>query len=223
MQKRILPAIFIITVTTTVNAQIKKGALLLGGQLSFSSQKSENASPGQTGSSSNYFTISPAFGKAVKENLLVGADIAFSHGENQLSAVQEQVSNTYGAGFFIRKYKELGKVFYLFGQARVGGAHGQQVYADLTSPNNAATVKSLYLQLALYPGVSYTLSRKLQVEAGFNNLALIGYQHTKQTSPNGTNFSNNTVTASSSLSSFAGPTIGFQVLLNQAFLKTAIS
>ena len=215
MQKRILLAVFTVTVATAVNAQIKKGALLLGGQLSFSSQKNESTASGQTGSASNYFNISPAFGKAIKENLLIGADIAFSHGKNELSAVQEQVSNTYGAGFFIRKYKELGKGFYLFGQARVGGGHGQQVYADLTSPNNAATVKSLYLQLALYPGVSYTLSRKLQVEAGFNNLALIGYQHTKQTSPNtAADFSSNHLTASSSLSSFAGPTIGFQVLLN---------
>jgi hypothetical protein len=206
-------SVLIIFFFSGVHAQIKKGALLLGGQLGFSTQTTENGLPNTGNNASNYFTISPAFGKAIKENLLIGADITFSHGKNQLSAVQEQLSNTYGAGLFIRTYRELGKGFYLFGQARMGGAYGTQKYRDITSPNSDI-VKSFYLRFALYPGVSYTLSRRLQIEAGFNNLALISYAHTKSTTSGVTNYSTNSVSASSSLSSFAGPTIGFQVLFN---------
>ncbi len=216
MQKKILPLFLsVVIISFSAGAQITKGALLLGGQLSFSTQQYENSFPNTASFSSSVINISPAFGKAIKENLIIGADLIFSHSKYQPSAAQEQVSNTYGAGFFVRTYKVLGKGFCLFGQARIGGSTGKQQSTDLQTQLNTGTVNTLYVQLSLYPGVSYSLNKKLQVEAGFNNLALIGYQHTKQTSPpNNFIYSNNSFTASSSLSSFAGPTIGFQVLLN---------
>lgn len=215
MQKRILLAVFTVTVATGVNAQIKKGALLLGGQLSFNSQKNESTAPNVYVSNSNSLFISPAFGKAVKENLFVGVDLVYSHGKYQTSSTSKQLSDGYGAGFFVRQYKALGKGFYLFGQARVGGVYNKQAYTDQVQANNNSSTKGFTVQLGFYPGVSYAVSKKLQVEAGFSNLAALRYEHLKQTFANSsTVYTTNSFSFSSSLSSFAGPTIGFQVLLN---------
>ena len=215
MQKRILLAVLAVTVAAGGNAQIKKGALLLGGQLSFNSQKNESTAPNAYSTTNNAVFISPAFGRAIRENLIAGFDLLYSHGKYQASPNAKQLSDGYGAGFFIRRYKELGKGFYLFGQARVGGMYNQQRYTDLAQPSANASSRGFTAQLGFYPGVSYAVSKKLQVEAGFSNLAALRYEHTRQT-PAGNNpvYTSNAFSFSSSLSSFAGPSIGFQVLLN---------
>lgn len=215
MQKRMLLTIFVFAVAATVNAQIKKGALLLGGQLSFSSQKNESTAPNAYTTSNNSFFVSPAFGRAIRENLIIGFDLLYSHGKYQTSPNAKQLSDSYGAGFFVRKYKELGKGFYLFGQARAGGSYNSQRYNDFIQGANNASAKGFTAQLGIYPGVAYAVSKKMQLEAGFSNLAAIRYEYLKQT-PSGstTTYTSNNFSFSSSLSSFAGPTIGFQVLLN---------
>ena len=215
MQKRILLAVFTVTVATAVNAQIKKGGLLLGGQLSFSSQKNESTAPNAYATTNNSFFISPAFGRAIRENLIIGFDLLYSHGKYQATPNVRQLSDSYGAGFFIRKYKELGKGFYLFGQARAGGSYNRQHYTDFIQGGNNSSAKGFTAQLGIYPGVAYAVSKKMQLEAGFSNLAAIRYEYLKQTpSGNTATYTSSNFSFSSSLSSFAGPTIGFQVLLN---------
>lgn len=215
MQKRILLTIFTVAVAATANAQIKKGALLLGGQFSFSSQKSEGSLSNSYYSSNNSFIVSPAIARAVKENLFVGFDLAYIHAKYQANINAKQLSDGYGAGFFVRRYKALGKGFYLFGQARAGGAYNRQKYTDQVQANNSSVANGFTAQLGIYPGVSYAVSKRMQVEAGFSNLAALRYEHLKQTyAGNGSTYTSNNFSFSSSLSSFAGPTIGFQVLLN---------
>ena len=152
---------------------------------------------------------------AVKQNLIAGFDLGFTHGRYEPSVTAVQHVNTYGVGVFVRRYKELGKGFYLFGQARVGLSYGTAKLTDTQQALNSSSQKVFSTYLGFYPGISYTLSKKLQVEAGFSNFALIRYDHSTQS------YSNNAITNSSdsflfssSLSNFAGPTIGLQVLLN---------
>ncbi len=66
MQKKILLVIIICTVASAVDAQIKKGAIFLGGQLGLSTQSSKNDIPNSE-SKSTGFNISPALERRLKK------------------------------------------------------------------------------------------------------------------------------------------------------------
>jgi hypothetical protein len=214
MKKKILLASFIVlTITATVNGQIKKGAIFLGGQISFSGQTHKTSFAPATKNTS--ITVSPTFGKAVKDNFIVGSDIAYSYSNSEADG-NYQKSRGYGVGVFIRKYKELGKGFYLFGQARAGGAYSTNKYNSSQQPINNNTTKGFIIQIAVYPGISYAISNKLQLETGFNDLAFIGYNYSQQTSAgaSGPSLTTSAFSIGSSLSNFSGVTVGFRVILN---------
>ena len=215
MQKKILLAIVILfSFTTAVNAQIKKGAVLLGGGLGFTAQKSTSA--GSASGKQTNITVMPAFGKAIKDNLVVGADINYSYYKNDNSYTAK--SNTYGLGVFIRQYKELGKGFYLFGQARSGASYNKQNNHDYNNGNSTDidVVKGFTVQAGLYPGIAYAVSKKFQLETGFNNLVYAEFDHSKSTPFNTSvpETKTNSFSLGTSLSNFSGVTIGFRVLLN---------
>src|SRR5450432_479199 len=99
---------FLFTVTT--NAQIKKGSVFLGGDIGGSTQKTKDN--GTAINSQDGLSISPVFGKAIKENLILGADAIFSlYKDKDANPVPytNQRNNSYGAGIFIRKYKPIRK------------------------------------------------------------------------------------------------------------------
>lgn len=210
MQKKILLVIIICTVASAVDAQIKKGAIFLGGQLGLSTQSSKNDIPNSE-SKSTGFNISPAFGKAIKENLVIGGDISFGYNKNESSNTQKTYS--YGVGFFVRQYKNLAKDFYLFVQSRLGASYSKSTARDNGQPLNNIDNKGFIVQAAIYPGIAYGVSKKIQLEGGLNNLAYIQYNHSNQTSSN-SSFKTNAFSLGSSLSNFAGLTVGFRVLLN---------
>jgi len=217
MKILLVPALVIISGTSAI-AQIKKGAVLLGGQLGFSSS-SINSNDVNTvqQQSSKGFSITPALGKAVRENLVVGADISYVYSKYTITNSVLDKSNSYGIGFFVRKYKELGKGFYLFGQARAGGSYFKKDHIDHYTPQAVSTASKGYdIQLGVYPGVAYSASRRFQLEAGFNNLGYVRYSHSRQTPNTNLSASNtyNNFSLGSSLSDFAGFTVGFRVLLN---------
>ena len=215
MQKKILLTLVVfIVVTTVTNAQIKKGATLLGGQFGFNSQKNQSDFQNMESKSMGY-NISPAFGKAIKDNLVIGGDITFSYVKNDPYNTFTQRSYNYGAGFFVRQYKNLAKDFYMFIQSRLGASYASSRTKDDIQPINEANSKGYTVEVSIYPGIAYSISKKIQLEGGLNNLGFIQYSHSKQTSGNpsftskGNNFS-----IGSSLSNYGGLTLGFRVLLN---------
>ena len=215
MQKKILLTVILICfVATAVDAQIKKGATLLGGQFGFSSQKNQSDFQNMESKSLGY-NVSPAFGKAIKENLVVGGDITFAYNKNEPYNTLTQRSFNYGAGLFVRQYKNLGKDFYLFIQYRLGAGYGSTRTKDDMQPMNDAKSKSYSVEAAIYPGIAYSISKKIQLEGGLNNLGYIQYSHSNQRSGNpGYTYKGNNFSLGSSLSNFGGLTIGFRVLLN---------
>src|SRR5690349_3813289 len=110
----------LITVITcwslSASAQISKGSLFLGGNLFFSTQKNEDAKFTNTA-----FSVNPAIGKAIRENLILGIDLTYLNQQTKSNDSTRSTEQYAGAGFFARKYASIGKGFYLFGQARVGG------------------------------------------------------------------------------------------------------
>ena len=111
MKNKSLLILIILLNTIAANAQIKKGSLLLGGQLSFStgSQKLNDVHTWKA----NSIEISPSFGKAVADNLIVGIDAGFGFSKGNQPAPPNGgtiKSNSAGAGIFIRKYYFINKI-----------------------------------------------------------------------------------------------------------------
>ena len=69
MRKILLAIITASLFVNSANAQIKKGSIFLGGDISGSTQKTKTG--GITTNKQNGINISPVFGKAIKDNLVL--------------------------------------------------------------------------------------------------------------------------------------------------------
>lgn len=205
-----LVSIFLITVS---NAQINKGAVLLGADLYGYTEKTTST----LGSDAEikYLLISPMAGFAIKENLVIGGDLTFGFSEfdNPVGSYDNK-SNAYGAGFFIRKYKPVGKNgFYIFAQGRLGGLYEKN---EQISTVQSDITKRYAVGISIYPGVSYSISKKFHLEAGLANLLNIQYRTEKREAEGIVNKTDKTkrIELNSSLSGFSNIFAGFRVLLN---------
>lgn len=177
MKKCLLLSIAAIVLASFANAQITKGSLFIGGQISGYTNKNGTGSSSQTQSS---FYVSPSVGTAIRQNLVLGVDLLYGHSKNENGLNPDTKGNAFGGGVFLRKYVPIVNKFYFFLQGRAGYSHekskgGSGSFTFSSESNN--------FNLGLYPGVSYALTKALHIEAGFNNLALLSYSHatSKQT------------------------------------------
>jgi hypothetical protein len=119
MKKILLSTIISATISFVANAQISKGSVLLGGGLNISKIKSENSTPPSPETNQTNFSINPAIGIAIKENLVFGVLLSYGNSENTYgspSQVQENDYSSYGGGVFLRRYLVLGKDFMPLGK-----------------------------------------------------------------------------------------------------------
>ena len=199
--------------TLNLDAQIKKGSIFLGGDISGSMQKTKTA--GSTTNEQNGFTISPVFGKAIKDNLVFGGSAGISFYEDEQTVSTDSKQNSYGLGIFLRKYKSLGNSgFYLFLQGSLNGNYYR--YLQDYSPYSFKNITKRYSAgISAYPGVSYAVSKRLHLETGFNNLLYLNYWHEKKDeglSPV-TTYKTNGLNVGSSLNNLSSLYVGFRVLL----------
>jgi hypothetical protein len=194
----------------TIHAQINKGATFLGGDISGSINSTKQ--DGNQTSKSEGITFSPAFGKAIRQNLILGFDAVVHLGRTELFANPDARQRGYGIGMFMRKYSQLGKgAFSLFLQGRLGGVYQTNIL-NTVQRNESKTIAA---SLSAYPGLSYRISRRLQLETGFSNLLSLSYNRTKtigtpsQITQKSTNLSLNT-----SLNNISELYAGFRLLIN---------
>ncbi|HLK27610.1 MAG TPA: outer membrane beta-barrel protein [Puia sp.] len=221
MKKKILFSTALLVTITFFQAQsqINKGSIFLGGQINFYVQSTSSATTGHAEQTTNSIGIVPSIGKAIKDNLIVGVDLLYSHYNNQAPVAVDQNNNSFGAGVFMRRYISLGKNFYVFGQGRFGGSYNTSK-TNLNVPVVSDDIKGFSFDLGFYPGISYQISKRLQLETGFNNLFDINFQHSKDIQTDtgsGTVIKSNTNTFSllTSLNNLASFTLGFRVLLTK--------
>ena len=177
MKKSLLFSVAAILFASMVNAQISKGSVFIGGQISGFSSKNNNGSVTQKQSN---FYISPAVGIAIKQNLIAGIDVTYSRSINDYGSGGNPV-NTYGGGIFLRKYVPLSMRFNFFIQGRLGYSYDKR---ENGSGTNYTVAKTNNVGLSIYPGVAFALTKTLYVEAGFNNMALLSYYHYSYNQPN---------------------------------------
>lgn len=137
-----------------IAAQITKGTILIGGSLSYGTEKIENSADHKIRSTG----IAPAFGIALKENLIAGVDLEYMNIDGE--AQPTGANDSKGAGVFVRKYWSVGKRFYAFGQVRAGVRWTEVSSSGI--PRNET--KEFNTNITLKPGLAFTLSKKVQLE-----------------------------------------------------------
>jgi len=225
MKIKILLSVFItlIVFSQKTNAQFGKGTIWLGGQVGFYTNNAQTLNGTNYSSKSNSLMLAPAVGIAVKNDLIEGVDVLYQHisYSNNLDTFpsSNSHSNNYGIGFFVRKYASLGKGFYLFGQGRLGTTYLTQ-NSDQQNANSSYSSKGFNIGLGFYPGIAYQISKRFQLETGFNDLFVMQYQHTDYKETNTGSSSNesksNSFSVGSSLSSLSSFTIGFRYLISKS-------
>jgi autotransporter-like protein len=205
--KKILAFSFLtILVTSALRAQINKGSVFLGGNVGFSTIKSKD-----TSLENNSVYITPVAGIAVKQNLIVGVSVNYSHSKNNLNVPASQTEyKSYGAGIFARKYVPLGKGFYLFGETGLNYQNYSDTYT-YTSQKNELKVQSIGINL--YPGVSYAVSKMLQLEVGLPQLVTFGYSKNEWLLNDATTQKSSGTNFNASASSFSSLFLGFRIFL----------
>lgn len=154
-------------------AQVKKGAALIGADLSLSgTNNNQTYGSSETKSSTGNFNISLLAGWAIKENLLVGGALSFASSGNKQQGNTMQSLKTYGASVWLRKYFPVTKSFYAFVNGAVGGSTSNN-----NQKNTGTIEKGFGVAIILYPGISYQLTKSCYLDASLNNLANIYYNH----------------------------------------------
>lgn len=180
-QKFLLAFLIVLCASTATKAQITKGSVWLGGSLGFS-QKTTITDPNAETKEKN-FTISPAIGKAINENTILGIQLNYTKSKTDYSGGTTDWSKAsdFGAGIFLRKYALLLNRLYIFGH----GFAGFDITRDRTSTINdhiSEDTKGWSASLSFTPGVSFAATKKVHLETGFNSLFSLTYSKSKKTS-----------------------------------------
>jgi hypothetical protein len=180
--KKLYVLFFTVLIYSITQAQIKKGEIVLGGNLGYSDQSYSTDIPGTNSNSTKTLSIGTSFGKAIKDNLVLGADISYDHSSSSYTPGTATTGNGFDAGVFLRKYKPLGAGFYLFGETKLSGNYLHNSTPEQPGSQPTIDVTDSYgFVLTFFPGLAYALSPKWQLEAELPSLLTISYSHSIQT------------------------------------------
>jgi hypothetical protein len=212
-QRFLLSFLFVFTCMVAAQAQIAKGSTWLGGSFGYgeSREKSEGST---TGTKQKSFNISPAIGTAVKENLIVGVFVNYIKNTTKYGSTTDRTDKYYGGGIFIRKYFPIVNRIYIFGE---GNAHYQGYrFTDNNIPANGGDLRTKGWSggISLTPGLSYGITKNIQIETGLNSLFSASYQK-RNIKNNFEETDNSSFGAGVSLSNASQLFIGFRFLINK--------
>ena len=188
MNKKILLTIVIyLCVMHDSHAQISQGKILLGGSLSYSNNNSN------TQVSNDYknenFATSVQVGKSIKNNRVVGIIISYSNFNSHILDFPDSNFNRVNqinAGLFYRMYKRIFKDFYFFGETDLLYSHIKNDQGYPQDGSNSSTTNSNGGILSFFPGISYTLCKRMQIELLVPNLLSASYYRTSPANTQGT-------------------------------------
>lgn len=184
MRKLLLLTTALTAIAITTQAQITKGSVLLGGNISAATNKQT-----YSGNTNEYtqrtFNITPSIGFVTADNKVWGFSLTYGHTSSKSNSTPDDYNyNGYGGGVFHRRYATLGKGFYLFGEANAGYNYSKQKQT-LIQPNQDRTIRTDVVYLTVYPGITYAVHKNFHLEVGINNLLRLDYSTQKVTDING--------------------------------------
>ena len=186
MRKFLTLLLIAIVTGNLTHAQIKKGAVLLGGQVAVEQIDTHGGVNLQSNQKNNAAVFNISIGKAIKENTVWGIKAGYGSNKNKVTTGANSATNQnkfYNLGLFYRKYKNLSNNFYFFGEAGAGYYGITQTSTDNTGNNNSKNTLSA-LQLSLTPGIAYQVCNKLQLEILLPNMVIAQYGVSKNTIQN---------------------------------------
>lgn len=219
MKINLLAIFLVLSVCST--AQIQKGTVMIGGDLSASFNKTKSATPLPYTVKSQGYNISPAIGWAIKDNVILGGRLiaSFSSYDQVPNSYSKNKQNALGAGVWMRKYFPLGKSFYFFANTDLNGNSNYRKQTDNTVPLYYYKETGFSINAFIYPGISYQVKKNFFLDASLNNLVSIGYTkiNMEQNNQDGTNYrgSNNSFSINSSLGAGVPLQLGLRWLISK--------
>lgn len=183
-KKFLLLNLILLLLYSSTYSQFQKGDKVLGGGLNFQSYTNEINSGviPQTNKSTGY-GFSAELGIAKKENRLngffVNSGYTISKNEFPTQPANNWKSDHFnaGAGYFTRRYKSLGKSFFVFGEGRAG-----LNYANQKFPASIASLTRSYgINAGIYPGIAYKLNNRFFLELRLADFVSVGYSQQEST------------------------------------------
>lgn len=176
--------IFASMVMFTTSAQFQKGNTVFGFGLN-TGQFSNNTISTNTSQQSNGFGLSGSlsFAKAKSVTRLNGfvlnAGYSKSISKNSNPLSNDQLTENYlaGVGYFIRKYKPLGKNFFVFGEAQGDINFDRHINRSGTFYTDANQYQA---GIGLYPGLAYKWNNRFLFELRFADFARVGYSYSER-------------------------------------------
>ncbi len=92
--RKIISVFILVTTSLISKAQINKGAILLGGEITFKTLKETTPASNNAQSVTTNFSISPSFGKAIANNMILGFDLDYISAESQDVATGSPVTDS---------------------------------------------------------------------------------------------------------------------------------
>lgn len=178
MKKQTLFVLTGLVISVTAGAQFTKGDRLLGAGLNITHNNFESNSgftPYTT--RSNNAGLSLDLGFASRENRISGFYIGGGYGKSKTEYPAQPTSNSStentsaNAGFYTRRYRALGKDFFLFAEGRAGLEFGKN---DISTANNGDQT-FFAVRAGVYPGISYRAGKRFLLDLRFADFASIGY------------------------------------------------
>lgn len=164
MRTKILLSIAILFFAeTTLNAQVHKDRVLLGGSLNYSNTSNPTR---------HSFYSNLQIGKVIKENTVIGLIGSYS---NDIYSSSFKITS-YSAGIFYRKYKMLLTNFYFFAEAEGLYSYSNNVQESYNGGQYLRS-SSRGVTISLIPGISYAVWKKLQMELSIPSFAILSYSH----------------------------------------------
>lgn len=213
-QHFLLSALFVCISIASAQAQIKKGSIWLGGNIGYSENKNDfESNPDYKYRS---LGINPAIGTAIKDNLIAGIIVSYNKTRvTNNGSIIESKDILKGGGIFVRQYVPIVNRLYVFGEAN---ATYKSFRGNESQSYNNIKINKKGWEAALNfsPGVSYGISKKLQLETGFNSLFHIAKTKRNNTSAaNGYDMKTESFSAGLNLENESYFFIGFRFLINK--------
>ena len=217
--KKKLTLLFIFATTTICQAQIKKGTVLLGAQVSAFKSKSVSYNTSAANNNSNGgASLNISVAKTFVVNKAIGIAITGGYNRskvlNNIATFDKSYNQTVGANIFYRQYKKLATDFYFFGEAGLGVYDGFQSQTQ-DNNGNIADANSIAVNTYITPGLSYKLYKKLQLELTLPNILGIQYSRTKFIGNSSNNYENSQFSFSTAISSglLNNLSVGFRLFI----------
>jgi hypothetical protein len=170
MKTKILLSVAIFFFTAiAANAQITEGKYLLGGSFNYYNS---------TGSNTNSINTNIQFGKVIKENTVAGVIGSVAASKNTFAGSRYSIYN-YSAGVFYRKYKPLGKNFYFLQEADAVFQHSRGFGNYFDNVGQSLYANSNGVMLSYIPGISYSATKRMQIELTMPNLVNVSFTNIK--------------------------------------------